>query len=382
MELPIYNEWTLDHVGIIETATEFQCVEKLNQIGWFKIWIPRDEDTVKYMNGDYIVALDASRSLYGIIEKIDYTADEKGKESLMLSGRTTQAYLSNRIIYKMFKSTTLQPPSIIMENIMMANCYNTAQAEWQPAPKRVLDFFVSNFSGQALGTPIEFQRTGTLVSDALEALCAPDFLGWRVNTNPHNKTHGFESYQGIDRSITQSVNDRVVFAKQMDNIIQSTYNKDKANYKNWVQVAGAGEGLEREYINYYDTSDTEPAGLKRKEFFADARDLQPKDDEGNEIPIARYRDMLTARGKQKMGECEIVENFVGTIMQGSQFQYGVHYNLGDKVTFADDQLGITLAAVVTESETVYKGNNLVERRITFGFGMPNMVTILSRRGLI
>lgn len=373
MEIRVFDENTFDFKGIIESATEFNYVEKLNGVGFFNIWMPRDKMTTKYLNGNYMIELDAQAKLFGLLTRDEYET-ERNDSVLAYKGKTMKTYCADRVIWKMYNATNAYPSAIgydlVNQNLIAAS----------DVARRIPNLVLTS-SRPNLGTRIEsFQRTGGYIDEVYEGLFARDNIGYRIITDVTLRKHTFEIFKGTDRSISQTANSHVIFSRQMmDNVLNSNYERNRENYKNFALIAGAGEGAARTYTTTYNTTGV-PVGTKRKELWVDARDLQDQDDNGNPIPPATYLATLVQRGLSQLAECYVVENFNGTILPGSRFQYNRDYFMGDTVTFIDDDIGLTLDAVVTEVETIYKGNDK-QVIITFGFQVPDEVTILSRKGI-
>lgn len=370
MEVRVFDENTFAYRGIIESTAEFNYVEKLNGVGFFNIWMPRDKMTTKYLNGDFMIELDAEAQLFGLITRDEYVV-ERRDATLAYKGKTMKTYAADRVNWKLYTATNAYPSAIgydlVNKNIIAAT--DTARR----IPNMVLAANRPN-----LGSRIDsFQRTGGYIDEILEELFAVDDIGYRVRTDVVAKRHTFEIFKGTDRSIAQSAVSQVIFSrKMMDNVLNSSYERNRENYKNFALIAGAGEGVARKYETTYNTPGV-PVGTKRKEAWVDARDLQDQDDDGNPIPPAQYTASLKQRGLSTLAEFYIIENFNGTIVPNSRFQYNRDYFMGDTVTFIDNDINLTLSAVVTEVETIFKGNEK-QRIITFGFRVPSEKTILDR----
>ena len=52
-----------------------------------------------------------------------------------------------------------------------------------------------------------------------------------------------------------------------------------------------------------------PSGFQRREIYIDARDLQSDSDPDNPLSPEEYAALLTARGRQKLSECQRVQSF-------------------------------------------------------------------------
>lgn len=122
-----------------------------------------------------------------------------------------------------------------------------------------------------------------------------------------------------------------------------------------------------------------PAWPHRRELYIDARDLQSDSDPDNPISPEEYIAMLTARGQEKLAECQLVRSFSAVIRPvDPTYRFGDDFYLGDTITVIDNRLGVTADAVVQEVERAVGdgGESLV---LTFGYGQPTLSEILKRK---
>jgi hypothetical protein len=169
----------------------------------------------------------------------------------------------------------------------------------------------------------------------------------------------------------------VTLASSLDDILSSSYYSSMENWKNFAYIAGEGTGSDRRYATL-ETVD-QVSSYQRRELFVDARDVQSEDGE-TIIPPAEYTGMLVQRGSEKLTRFKRVQEFEATIRNNPRsYVYGVDFFLGDTVTVIDEDLGVTVDAVVTKV-TSSKTQGKEETEISFGYGVP---TIYKRmRGVI
>jgi hypothetical protein len=152
----------------------------------------------------------------------------------------------------------------------------------------------------------------------------------------------YNLYEGVDRS------GEIIFSQTFDNLLSSSYTRNVAAFRSVAIIGGQGEGNER-ILHEYDAAPTF-RGVDRAEIFVDAKDISNKytDESGTEqeldltttAGLATYKAWLEERGRQKTAESAIVETFEGEIdTEASAYQFGTHYNLGDRVRVQDDYLG-------------------------------------------
>ncbi len=124
---------------------------------------------------------------------------------------------------------------------------------------------------------------------------------------------------------------------------------------------------------------TTPTGFQRRELYIDARDLQSDSDPDNPLTEEEYTAVLTARGREKLAENQLVRSFSAEIKTyDPTYIYGEDFFLGDTITVTDERLGLTVDAVVQGAERTVsaQGETLT---LTLGFGPPTIYDILKRK---
>ena len=88
---------------------------------------------------------------------------------------------------------------------------------------------------------------------------------------------------------------------------------------------------------------------------------------------AEYNETLVNRGDNKLAEHKVTETFEAQIRVFGEVQYefGVDYNKGDKVTVRDKQLGVVVSARITEVEEDF--DDEYELVLTFGYSYPTIM---------
>ena len=122
--------------------------------------------------------------------------------------------------------------------------------------------------------------------------------------------------------------------------------------------------------------------MDRIEFYVDARDLQSEvyneDGTTTSLTDAQYRATLVQRGKEKLAEHEVTETFDAQIRQFGdvQYEFGVDYVKGDKVTIIDEQLMVQVSATVTSVEEDFDDEYALI--LTFGYSYPTILQKVKR----
>ena len=205
-------------------------------------------------------------------------------------------------------------------------------------------------------------------------------IGFNILFRPKEKKLIFEVIEGVDRTVEQSDVDPVEFSTDLEDILSSSYYTNDEDKKNVALIFGEGEGVER---TRQVAGDDSAQGFGRRELFIDARDLQSEttNDDGETVTLTQeeYNQTLISRGDNKLSEYRIVESFEAKIrvFGNIQYEFGVDYNKGDKVTVRDRQLNVVVSARITEVEEDF--GNEYELTLTFGYSYPTIMQKVKRQ---
>lgn len=335
MDLWIYNE-DLTLQGIVDTAASIIWANRFRQCGDFEIYVPASVAMIELLKEDRLVGRPDSK-MVGVIEYVGTETDEEAGDHLIVKGRCLRSILDRRIIWDQTALTGT------VENVMRRL---VTDAFISPAiPERKYDKLVLAEAHGYTDT-VQVQFTGDVLLEAIEELCAANNYGFEVTmTSTTIMQEGFltvDFYKGVDRSENQRKLPRVVFSEEYDNLITSSYTRDKTKYKSVALVAGEGEGSARRKVVVTRADDL--SGLHRREIFIDARDVSSNE---GEISNAEYEAQLAERGRTNMSEAAIIESFAGTMDTGHAHVLGVDYDLGDIVTVIN-KYGVRANAQVLE----------------------------------
>lgn len=194
-----------------------------------------------------------------------------------------------------------------------------------------------------------------------------------------NKKFVFDVWQGRDLSVNQSINQKVIFSPEFDNVIGQNYTEISKDFKNTLLIGGQGEGFDRKTA----TIGNDLTGFNRFETFVDARDISDikgKDSSNNDIPYSNeeYNNLLIERGKSKQVDMQVIRTFESDVDYLSNFIYKKDYDLGDKVTIANDRWGITMDTRITRVQEVYKDDKPTIK-IGFGSNIPTLIDKIKQK---
>lgn len=366
------------------TNTQFEAIGDISQftslmwpdafVGYasFELWAPITEDNAELLKKDNILWCGGENA--AIIESVKSTIDEDGEKTFNVKGRTLEKLLCDRLVWGTYSKTSMQSASTIMYELVDGQCIHASD------PNRRIPYLENSADVHCGKSVAGYQKTGGEVYDALEKLAADSDVGFSILFRPKEKKLVFEVREGIDRTQHNADgNDPVVFSTELEDILSSEYYSNNEQQKTMALILGEGEGAARVKVQ---TGATAGAGFNRKELYVDARDLQSKvsKDDGTEQQLtpAQYQTMLIQRGDEKLAECEVVETFEAQIRQFGyvQYEFGVDYLKGDKITVIDKQLGISVSARITSVEEDFDSEYALI--ITFGYSYPTMLQKMRR----
>lgn len=328
IELIVYND-KFEKMGIITDSESIIWHKKYNDIGEFEIYLPASSDNIMFLKEDFYVVREDDDAV-GIIENFHISYDETNETDMMsVSGRFAESILERRIIWNQTQVKGYLEQgirSLIMDNIISP----TISARKIPFIK------LGNLKGFI--EKIEAQYTGDNLSTVIHDICNAHDIGYKLLLG--DKTFYFELYKGIDSSYNQMENPHIIFSDEYDNLISSRYESNKSKYKNTALIAGEGEGVNRTTLAINNNN----TGINRREIFVDAKDLSTND---NTIGTTEYKQMLQARGNEKLSEYQYTTSFDGEIRLDERYTYKKDVDLGDIIIIENTEWNIFINQRIT-----------------------------------
>lgn len=345
MNISVMNT-SFERIAIIDTYDSLIWSTRYNAYGDFELYLPAQNELFSIFIQGYYLTIKESETVM-IIESLSLSTDAENGDMLIVKGRSLESLLTRRIIWP---QTTLTGnvqngiKKLINDNIGINANSN-----------RQITNFVFNDSSDSVITSVghlQAQFTGTELYEAIVALCEKNNWGFKVSLQ--NKQFVFSLYVGRDLTSSQIANPRVIFSPNYDSLLDSSYNEDSSNYKNYVVIAGEGEGESRTNATYDPESAT---GLDRRELYVDARDISSETSGGN-LSSSEYNELLIERGTEKLLDHLFVNHFEAEPIFGNQYEFGVDYKLGDLVEL-ENGYGLSAQArvvetIISDDESGYK----------------------------
>lgn len=335
-----------DKSVVIDHYESALWVDRFNKPGEFELYLPAETKIFSYLEcGTYLVNNYSDRIM--IVEGIKIDTDIEDGNKVTVTGRSLESILDRRIIWTQtdFNNANLQNAikRLLNENIISPSIV---------ARKVNNIIFLDSTDPRITSLTLTAQYTGDNLLTVINEICEANKLGYKMTLND-NKQLIFSLYMGTDRSFLQNSNNYVIFSPKFENLLNSNYTKDDTQYKNVTLIAGEGEGTDRVTRVIGSAS-----GINRRELYTDARDIQKKNAEGQELSDAEYYALLDQRGIEKLTETKKTEEFDGETDPFESFIYGEDFFMGDIVQIRNEY-GFETASRVTEfiySEDVSSGS--------------------------
>lgn len=330
MEVWFLNE-VFENIYLVDSFESIIWNEGYIGFGEFELYMPINEYTLQIVSfirtqrekelDTYVWKKESDQVM--IVEAVELSTEIETGAGVLLSGRSLESILDRRIVWRQTRITGNFQNGV--ELLINENVINPSIAD-----RKIPNFvFERSTDKRITDLTIDKQFTGDNLYEAIVTICEPIDLGFRVRLTDQNE-FAFSLYMGLDRSYDQTENPYVIFSPKFDNLIASNLLEDVREFRTITLVSGEDEGHERRTITvgYGD-------GMKRRELFTDARDIQSEiytdDGEIQQVPDEEYFGNLTQRGTEKLSEYKFIKTFEGEIETMSSFQYRKDFYRGDIV---------------------------------------------------
>ena len=365
MELEVFD-LALNNIGLVDVYEECKIEINYHKHSELRVIVDASKENIELLKEDVILTKHNNLERGYIIKHVEFLDDNSSR--LLIEAPSVNVILNDRLILGQ------QSNSGNIESVMKA--FVNSNAVNPKNPKRIIPNLII---GENTGINIDVEETGLdeELDEYLYELAKKHDISWDILLDHYNKKFVFTTWQGIDRTTEQSINNHVMFSKELDNIIKQEYVTDNLHHKTTAVVAGEGEDVDRVRLTVND----ELSGFDRKEIYVDARDLQRnyKDENDREVNLssAEYENVLKERGRNTLTEYKPIRTFESEIDMYSQFEYGVDYFCGDKVTIENEDIGIVMHTRVMSAIELYDKNK-DDLKLDFGSSIPSLIDSIKR----
>lgn len=317
----------------IEGYISLIWTERYNEYGDFELEVTDTNPAATLLSrGDMLGLGDSHRVM--IVSTIERSMGDDGSVKIKFSGLSLESLLQDRPAAKNWTDAgslawtfTDQLPQNIMQELFDTVCRSPVL---DPADKFPMLGVGKITPDGTLALPDEPQTitldAGDLYSH-LQTIAKRFNLGFRTvrkdNAASPASMH-FEIFVGDDRTSNQSARNAVIFAPNLENLLNTTQLTSDAGSKNVAYVfTKNGAGI------VYDTGvSPSVSGIDRRVLLVNATDIQST---GTTMDLDIQR-----RGLAELAKYRTIHAFDGEIPQNGAYVYGVDYNLGDLVELRDE----------------------------------------------
>lgn len=325
--------------------------ERYQAYGDFELEVTDTNPAARLLTRGDLLSLGVSDRVM-VINTVERDMDSDGSVKIKFSGASLEQLLDDRPAARnwinadgLAWSFTDRFPQDIMVELFNTVCRTPAL---DPADKFPYLVTGTMTPGGSLAMPTEpltiTLEAGSLYSH-LETIAKRFNLGFRVVRKDNIGAPAsiyFEVYVGDDRTSSQSDRNAVIFAPNLENLLNTTQLTSDAGAKNIAYVfAKNGAGI------VYDAGVSPSiSGLDRRVLLVNASDIQST---GTTMDLEIQR-----RGLAELAKYRTIHAFDGEIPQNGAYIYGVDYRLGDLVELRDET-GYASEMLVTEQIFVDDG---------------------------
>jgi hypothetical protein len=320
----VWYDHTGQRKGVIQAFNSLEYIKTQNTIGSLVVDIPRGLYQYEAFSvGDIFEvwrekngALELQNETAYFLQDWEFWADSDGAEYIRLIASDANWLLDTAIVAAFSGSEDAEMtgiPDDLMKAIVSKQLGSTAYA-WR---SKITEAPNLGAGGASISKAFAYRNVLTVVQELAElATEAGVWLGFDVvRTAPG--TFEFRTYTGQrGQDHGRASGDPRLVGKQYGNLSEATFGTYHADERNWVQVAGRGEGESRVLVYRENIARRDASKWNRREYFKDSRD---EDVTAN----------LEADGDAALEEFKPKQLLTGTIHDTPGMQYGIHYWFGD-----------------------------------------------------
>ena len=344
------NHGEFSRIAVIENACSVIWVRRFQTAGDFEVYVPATKELLGILRqNELFITRENDLANAMKIQKVELTTDPDEGDFLTISGKSAACIIGQRIVRRYLNLTGTVENCIYQ--MIMDECID-------PLPRRdynlwrkmdVLKIEKTELPATPDFTMLYYSKN---VLDAVEEMCAVGGIGYKVEFTGEDFV--FSLYVGVDRTIGQSENDRVIFSEEFENLGQCTYTYDNSNYCNAVLLKGANKGTTGISMYWFDRQEFENCKeLCYYEKSEDGSDLSWSTETG-QLSDNEYYDKMKQLCKIHMSKAKLQDDLNADIYPNNTGKF----DLGDRVSIVN-RYGITGSATVleiteTEDETGYR----------------------------
>ena len=349
-------------IAVIDNACSVIWVRRFQTAGEFEVYVPASKKLLQTVRqNELFITRENDLKNAMKIQKVELSTDPDEGDYLTISGKSAACIIGQRIVRNLRNVNGTVPDCIY--NLLMDECIDPDMRKdynrWRKLA--ILQFRKTDLPDVGNFT---MQYYGNNLLEVIEDMCAVGGIGYKVEFTGSGFV--FSLYAGVDRTVGQSENERVIFSEDFENLGQCTYTYDNTDYCNAVMATGATNGTTKVSMYWFNREEcVDQKELCYYEAPTDASGLSGTTDDGG-LSLDEFNDKLKQLCKIHLAKAKMQDDLNADVFQTNTG----HYDLGDRVSIVN-RYGITGSATVleiteTEDETGYRtiptlGNWSVEK---------------------
>jgi hypothetical protein len=270
----------LRRTAVIDSFDSVVWTERYNDVGDMTMNIHSTLATRTLLTSGTLLAMNKSTRVM-TIETVEDDANQDGTNTLVVTANTIEILLDDRVARDSVSVGTTAEDKWIISGLPAAiarQVFQNVMVDCILDANDALPFYTAGNLYPA-DTLIEPTATVTVslgigsVLAALKTICQTYDMGFRICRNADNSQLFFNVYAGNDRTTGQTIFPAVVFAPNLDNLLDSKYLTSTKQYKNCAYIYCPDGALK-----VYGTGvDTAVSGFNRRVLNVNATDIKYPD---------------------------------------------------------------------------------------------------------
>ncbi|MBR1556071.1 MAG: siphovirus ReqiPepy6 Gp37-like family protein [Oscillospiraceae bacterium] len=335
------SEKKFQKIAVIDYAISVIWVRRFQDAGEFEVYLLASKALLElFTDGFLLITKEDDTENAMKPESIQLTTDSEEGNHLIVKGRSAECILSQRIIMPQMTFTSIRADEAVYYLVTYNAIAPDKGSETLREMRKIPELSIGSWLVEE--TKINIQYDGENLLEAVKNICTSVNMGFKVIFS--STGFAFWLYKGTDKTVNQTENTPVIFSPDFDNLGSTEYLYDMSTYYNLIQEGGEGEGSERKHVTVIESSEIK--GLYLREKYVQAESISSNTEDGT-LDSGTYNRILKQRAEENLRKAKETKEFSGEILNTDMYQFGVDYNLGDKVSIINEY-GIQGTAVVSE----------------------------------
>ena len=336
--------WTGEHgvfsrIGVIDNACSVIWIRRYQTAGEFEVYVPATKELLSTVRqNELFITRENDLKNAMKIQKVELNTDPDEGDFLTITGKSCACIIGQRIVRNLRNVNGTVPECIY--KMLLDECID-------PVPKRDYNLWrkMDVLSLKKTELPDVGNFTMQYYADNLlkviEDMCAVGGIGYKVEFTGTGFV--FSLYVGVDRTIHQSENERVIFSEDFETLGQCTYTYDNTDYCNAVMATGATSGTTKVSMYWFNREEcVDQKELCYYETSADASNISQSEN-GAQMSNEDFNDKLKQLCRIHLAKAKLQDDLNADVFPNNTG----HYDLGDRVSVVN-RYGIIGSATVTE----------------------------------